>query len=92
MGVVGVLLPCFLESKMSLYAVSQLTSVESVHCQPHPWKYNDLPVPDTRVATRVGRRFKSLDSAIRLAQRVGGWVQDLNGGRIVFDANEKTGA
>lgn len=92
MGVVGVLLPCFLESKMSLYAVSQLTSVESIHCQPHPWKYNDLPVPDTRVATRVGRRYKSLDSAIRLARKVGGWVTDLNGGRIVFDAQDMTGA
>ena len=84
-------MPYLLESKMSLYAVSQLTSIESVHCQPHPWKYNDLPVPYTCVATRGGRRFKSLDSAIRLA-RVGGRVQDLNGGRIVFDANEMTGA
>lgn len=77
---------------MSLYAVSQLTSIESVHCQPHPWKYNDLPVPYTCVATRVGRRYKSLDNAIRLARRVGGWVTDLNGGRIVFDANNMPGA
>jgi hypothetical protein len=92
MGVVGVLLPYLLESKMSLYAVSQLTSVESVHCTIPTRKYNDLPVPDTRVATRVGRRYKSLDSAIRLARKVGGWVTDLNGGRIVFDANDMTGA
>lgn len=77
---------------MSLFAVSRLTSVEAVHCRPDPVKYNNLTTPDVRVATRVGRRFKSLNSAIRLASRVGGWVTDLNGGRIVFDAGDGTGA
>ncbi len=77
---------------MSLYAVSRMTSVESVHCTTPTRKYNDAPTPDVRVATRVGRLYKSLDNAIRLATRVGGWVQDLNGGRIVFDAGEMTGA
>lgn len=92
MDVVGVLLPYLLESKMSLFAVSRLTSVESVHCTIPTRKYNNLTTPDVRVATRVGRRFKSLNSAIRLASRVGGWVTDLNGGRIVFDAGDGTGA
>ena len=71
MDVVGVLLPYLLESKMSLFAVSRLTSVESVHCTIPTRKYNDVPTPDVRVATRVGRRYKSLDNAIKLASRVG---------------------
>lgn len=79
---------------MSLYAVMQPTIVQSVHCadelihgRPGRWA-----ATDTMVATRTGRLYKSLDNAIRLARRVGGWVQDLNGGRIVFDAGEVAGA
>lgn len=94
MGVVGVLLPYFLEFKMSLYAVMQSTIVQSHVCEPeaiHGKVGNWEPTPTT-VATRTGRRYKSLDNAIRLARKVGGWVTDLNGGRIVFDANDVTGA
>ena len=58
---------------MSLYAVSQLTSIESVHCQPHPWKYNDLPVPYTCVATRVWGRFRIAGSCDCFIGRSGRW-------------------
>lgn len=77
---------------MSLYAVMQPTIVQAVHCQdemihgrPGRWQ-----ATQTQVATRVGRRYKNIDGAIRLARRVGGWVNDLNTGRIVFDAAETT--
>lgn len=79
---------------MSLYAVMQPTIVQSHVCGPEliHGKIGRWEPTQTMVATRTGRRYKSLDNAIRLARRVGGWVQDLNGGRIVFDSNEMTGA
>ena len=77
---------------MSLYAVMQPTIVQAVHCReelihgrPGRWQ-----TTQTQVATRVGRRYKNIDGAIKLAKRVGGWVNDLNTGRIVFDAAEVT--
>lgn len=77
---------------MSLYAVMQPTIVQAVHCseelirgRPGRWQ-----ATQTQVATRVGRRYKNIDGAIKLAKRVGGWVNDLNTGRIVFDAAETT--
>ena len=75
---------------MSLYVVERLTKVEAVHCVEAPY-YNNLTVPENYVQTRFGRRFKHLGAAVRLAQRVGGWVKDLNGCRIVFDSMELTG-
>lgn len=77
---------------MSMYAVMQPTIVqhevcreELIHGRPGRWQG-----PQTQVATRVGRRYKNIDGAIKLAKRVGGWVNDLNTGRIVFDAAETT--
>lgn len=79
---------------MSLYAVMQPTIVQSHVCEPEliHGKIGRWEPTQTMVATRTGRRYKSLDNAIRLARRVGGWVTDLNGGRIVFDANNMPGA
>ena len=77
---------------MPLYAVMQPTIVQHVVCQdelihgrPGRWQG-----PQTQVATRVGRRYKNLVRAAALADKVGGWVTDLNSGRIVFDATEST--
>lgn len=72
----------------------QPTSVQAVHCQDEliHGRVGRWSATETQVATRTGRRYKSLDNAIRLARKVGGWVTDLNGGRIVFDSNDMTGA
>ena len=69
---------------MSLFIVQVETSIASEHCVSAP-KYNNLPTPDRRVTTRVGRRFKAIEGAQRLAKRVGGYVSDLNSGRTLDD-------
>jgi hypothetical protein len=85
-------LACFLESKMSLYAVMQPTIVQAVHCQDEPihGRPGRWQATQTQVATRVGRRYKNIGGAIKLADKVGGWVTDLNSGRIVHDSASAT--
>lgn len=70
----------------------QPTIVQAVHCQdemihgrPGRWQ-----ATQTQVATRVGRRYKNIGGAIKLADKVGGWVTDLNSGRIVHNSASAT--
>ena len=77
---------------MSFYAVMQPTIVQAVHCQDEPihGRPGRWQATQTQVATRVGRRYKNIGGAIKLADKVGGWVTDLNSGRIVHDSASAT--